>query len=236
MPETPQQGILARFVNRVSRQRAPRAVTVAAAVAEYQKGDYLKNPDTSYLKDYGPVSGVPKEIKFHRGFYRRPQAAINQDEERLRTQAASQERREQIVSDRLQAFEQQRQVHTFNIISATGVGRENEDAVTGVRKVNQESLEREKLAKYRIKNSISRFHDTSPETPAERLKKQQVLAEGMNNGKESVVIGVPPGNLQRRVMSNGAYDLYAHTQIRRVAPPHPLAPPRARHASQIVFG
>ena len=235
-PEHKAMGLLARFVNRIERHRTRRTPTVAAAVAEYQKGDYLKSTADKWVRHTEPtaaIPGKPVEVRFHRGFYRKPQVAINQDADRLQAEADLEATREMIDSARLDAYSNLRQVNDFNILAGTGRGRESEDRVTGVKKVIQDLSERDKLTRYRMRHSSDRFYELPIVTPNASEKDERRLHEGLVNGKETVVIGMPPGNVHRKVESNGSYDLFAHTQsgmsprLRRSNP---------RNFSSIVFG
>ena len=236
-PEHKSMGLLARFVNRIENPRTRRTPTVAAAVAEYQKGDYLKPTSDKWTRHDQPtaaIPGKPVEVKFHRGFYRKPQAAINQDAERLRAEAELESKRESIESARLEAYNQHRQLNDFNIITGKGRGRENEDRVAGVKTVKQDLTEREKLTRYRTRHSSIRFYEVPIVTPTATEKDERRLREGLAACKETVVIGVPPGNIFRKVDSNGSYDIFGHTQ----SAISQLLPRRAnpRNYSTLVLG
>ena len=229
-------GILARFVNRVSRDRFRRVVkNIDAKVAEYQKSDYLKGCDgTKWERGYGEVTGVPTDCKYPRGFYRRPQSMINQDEERLRAQALQEDREQKIIENRQRAYEEKKQIDSYNIITGTG-SRQYDDEHGGIRRVTQDLTARVKLDRFRIRNSQNRFYEVKQPDEA---KLNAAIYEGMVRGKESVLIGVPPGNNQRRLKSNGVYDNFEHTRLDKPAPVIEnltLKPPR-KNASQIVFG
>jgi len=218
-------------------------VDCTAAQASYQQREFLyhdampQNYDPGqYGNNYHPGPNV-RETKFHRGFQRRPQHAIQQDAARLEMEQHREDKRDEQAFYQSEFGKEIQRTGAFNPI--TGVGRENEFRTLG-KQILDPSKSLENLfpehkveSKRRMQASKHRFFD--PEIEERDQRTATIIKEGLvDTKKTSMAIGYGDGVPRTKLPSSGAADNFEHIRNRR-RPPGYEAPINKNH-SEIVFG
>lgn len=123
-------GLLARFDRIVARPSMKKQFLDDPRMCckcHYQDKDFLVGGGsfTNDVMQYSPSPNI-NETKFHKGFHKRPQAAIGQDIDRLRLEMQRENRRDERVLRQTIAAKAMLQHDTFNPLTGEGKGRECE--------------------------------------------------------------------------------------------------------------
>lgn len=216
-------GLLGRWAGLKTVQSSKRMLDCAASQPQYRDWDFLKPqhfPRETATRElnYNPAPDV-RETRFHRGFHRRPMAAIQSDAPRLEREQQLEERREMIAQQAVEVARDMKEKVTFNVLTGEGVGREEEFKKVGKRIINptgtmeQIFMEHEADDITRQRSSKHRYFQHPAPEKLERTR--NLVEEGLVHTKrESMIIGYGDGAPRLKRESVGVPDNFAHMRGR----------------------
>jgi hypothetical protein len=210
------------LMSRSERSQLNKKILPDSAIPEYKrKGDFLI--DCVDWPTKRPVAST-RETLFHKGFYRRPQNAIKQDDERITKEQQKLEFQDNLNKKRIETYIEYKKDHSeLNILTDSGPSQSS----TGIKIVKPiNSISPMKIPGHH-------FYDPSG---ISETRKDLIKNEGLfNTIKESVVLGLPTRNatVRMKIYSNGVQDNFEHTQLKHGGPPLTIG--INKNASQIQF-